>query len=277
MYKDLLSRLLISLRTSDEGDAQCLLRLIRDGRTISEIVGYIDTTITRRRESSSSPETDEVIDDLLQVRSSAMNLDDESRVRRARRKVLSIEEMNDTPLINVPAEPWTTVTQDDDLVSHLMSLYLTWGSTYEHPIVQDIFIEAMLTRDVNSPLCSPFLVNAILGLAAHSSVAPGSFFRPGDLLSRGKQFYNEARRLWDEGDCTSSLTNLQGLYVLFLDSNLRGKDKMGWLLMSQAVQMHHDLELSQKIKVPKNCPEELHTKMEKSFSKLAWALASSST
>lgn len=26
----------------------------------------------------------------------------------------------------VRAAPWTTVTQDDDLVSHLVSLYFTW-------------------------------------------------------------------------------------------------------------------------------------------------------
>lgn len=45
------------------------------------------------------------------------------------------------------------------------------------------------------------------------------FTVPGDMLSRGDQFFDEARRLFeageDEGDCPS-LPTIQGLMILFV-------------------------------------------------------------
>lgn len=70
----------------------------------------------------------------------------------------------------VPAKPWTTVTDSDDLVSHLVSLYLTWGYPFYAFFCRDTFLKHMSEGNPNSDFCSPFLVNALLANACVSSL-----------------------------------------------------------------------------------------------------------
>lgn len=72
------------------------------------------------------------------------------------------------PIVRVPARPWTTVTDDDYLVSHLVSLWLTWTHPWWHWIDRDNFVEAMQQRDITSPLCTVCIVNMILADACVS-------------------------------------------------------------------------------------------------------------
>lgn len=44
-----------------------------------------------------------------------------------------------------------------------------------------------------------------------------AFAVPGDLLSRGRQFHDEAMHLWQLEEGHSSMTNVQGLMVLSLE------------------------------------------------------------
>lgn len=62
----------------------------------------------------------------------------------------------------VPAEPWTTVTGDADLVSHLVSLYFTWDYPFHAFLDRDVFLNHMRKGNTMSEFCSPFLVNALL-------------------------------------------------------------------------------------------------------------------
>lgn len=66
------------------------------------------------------------------------------------------------PIITVPAKPWTTVTDDDDYISHLMSLWFTWAHPWWQWIDKEVLIEAMCAGNISSPVCKPFLVNMIL-------------------------------------------------------------------------------------------------------------------
>lgn len=66
------------------------------------------------------------------------------------------------PPISVPARPWTTVTDDDDFVSHLISLWFTWAHPWWQWMDKASFLEAMRSGDPSSPLCTPYLVNMIL-------------------------------------------------------------------------------------------------------------------
>lgn len=87
----------------------------------------------------------------------------------SRRAVFSVTELCETPLFKVHAYPWTTVTKDDDLVSHLVSLYFTWCHP-SHPIIaQHEFLEAMVADDLESLYCAPILVNAVLALGCVGS------------------------------------------------------------------------------------------------------------
>jgi hypothetical protein len=82
---------------------------------------------------------------------------------QARRRVLDARRLSDDPLWEVPANPWTDVTDDDAFVSHLVSLWFTWYHPSFSYLDRDLFIKDMQSGDVeNSLYCSPFLVNAIL-------------------------------------------------------------------------------------------------------------------
>lgn len=83
------------------------------------------------------------------------------------------------------------------------------------------------------------------------------FTVPDDMLSRGDQFFEEARRLLDVGDNPSpSLATIQGLLIFFVryvcarlrlidhtdDSSmvLMGKDRMGWMYLDLATRSAED-------------------------------------
>lgn len=82
---------------------------------------------------------------------------------------MNIDRLTEIPLFELPAQPWTEVTADNAFVSHLISLWLTWDHMCSSWIDKDLFIMAMKSGDVNSPFCSPFLVNTILSHACVSS------------------------------------------------------------------------------------------------------------
>lgn len=84
------------------------------------------------------------------------------------RKIMDINRLTEIPFFELPAKPWTEVTTDNGFVSHLISLWLTWDHVCRNWIDKDLFIAAMKSGDVNSPFCSPFLVNTILSQACVS-------------------------------------------------------------------------------------------------------------
>lgn len=79
---------------------------------------------------------------------------------------LTLESLCDIPLFEVPAKPWTKVTDDDYLVSHLVSLYFTWDHPCSQFLDQRIFLEHMKLGDLRSEFCTPLLVNSILSTAS---------------------------------------------------------------------------------------------------------------
>lgn len=82
-----------------------------------------------------------------------------------------VSSLCDAPHLKVRATPWTTVTTDDDLISHLVSLWFTWHPPYVSWIIQDLFIRDMLSGNTaTSPFCSKFLVNVICAQACVSTI-----------------------------------------------------------------------------------------------------------
>lgn len=78
---------------------------------------------------------------------------------------ITLERLCDIPVLRVPAKPWTRVTEDDQLVSHLISLYFTWDHPLSQIIDQGMFIEHMNKGGARSEFCSPLLVNSVLAMA----------------------------------------------------------------------------------------------------------------
>lgn len=140
----------------------------------------------------------------------------------------------------VPAQPWTKLTTDDALVSHLVTVFLNYNNVYWRYVEEDVFLRSM-QRGVPDEFCSPFLVNAICAMACLSSEHSATFLRPDDLMSRGEHFHKEAYRLWILERGKASVTNLQALIIMSMEAGFRGKDKLGLSLITIAVQMNHDL------------------------------------
>ncbi|KAJ9609741.1 hypothetical protein H2200_006069 [Cladophialophora chaetospira] len=269
-HRDLLAGLLRSIRWSEEVDAQHLFQLIRHDAPHAIINASIDEEVRKLR--GHSPGTDAIVDGLLKLRSEAAGLQEVAPLARNRRKTMSVEQMSDEPLFRLTAKPWTIVTDDDYLVSHLTSLYFTWWNTFMHPLHQPVLIEAMQSRDLGSPLCSPFVVNAMLALACGYSDLPGAFSEPEDSDTWGEHFYDEARRLWEREEGRVSLTNLQGLYLLLLYQNMHGKDQLGWSTLSIMIQMYQDMGLSHQTKIPRDCPPECGDAMRMAMLNVSWAV-----
>jgi hypothetical protein len=137
---------LATLRDSDSEQAIRLLVLIRNNASLQEIATYLDP----------SEETIGLIgtsSDLQQP--------------MAARRILDTERFLNIRAFPVPAKPWTTVTDDNDFASHLISLWFTWFQPCFNWIDRDLFMRDMRSGDPKSQYCSPFLVNAIL---AHACV-----------------------------------------------------------------------------------------------------------
>lgn len=136
------------------------------------------------------------------------------------------------------AKPWTTATDDNNLVLHMNSFWLTWHHLWFHYIDPATLTNTMRTEDLQSPLCSPLLVNAIL---AHASVcfalglsytaisafvdshANGKFLSDdlavctidGGWRAKGDHFYNEASFLLHQEEGRVSIPMVQGLAIMF--------------------------------------------------------------
>ncbi|OKL57382.1 hypothetical protein UA08_07414 [Talaromyces atroroseus] len=151
------------------------------------------------------------------------------------RKIMDIARLTDIPLFELPARPWTGVTSDDAFVSHLISLWFTWDHICGNWIDKNLFTREMKPGDINSPFCSPFLVNTILSLGCLYSSYPEAFINPDVLSSRGLHFYNEAKRHLEEMEGRINLTTVQGLGILFIVTCLMGKDRVGHSYMSQTL------------------------------------------
>jgi hypothetical protein len=145
-----LDRLLGLLKNSSSPESEELLALIRDGGTINEILGFLDAhpgKLADEARSSLTPTPPEP-----------------PRPDPQPRRMLTLTELTDDPPFKVPATPWTTVTDDDLFVSHLVSTYMSWYHWYYHNFDERLFLDAMQAGDLGSVYCSPFLVNAVLGM-----------------------------------------------------------------------------------------------------------------
>jgi hypothetical protein len=165
-HRDLLNDLFYLVRSADESKSRVLLDLIRRNAPPSEVRSYIDSTLSELGSKNGDSETLARLEDVKSV------IDVDDPVPAVRSKVMDIHYLCDEATVKVPAKPWTNVTGDDGLVSHLVSLYFTWDHPVNAFIDEGVFLRHMVAGDVGSVFCSPFLFNALLSVACVS--APSS-------------------------------------------------------------------------------------------------------
>lgn len=147
--RELLIQLMESFRNSDDNRVHALLNLIRSNAPLFELKSYIDNQLNRE----SSPKLAVVGEEIRRLQQAKP---------RAHRNVMDVRRLCDQAVYRVPAKPWTTVTDDDEFVSHLISLYFTWYHPCFPWIDREIFLRDMKAGNADSEFCSPFLVNSLL-------------------------------------------------------------------------------------------------------------------
>lgn len=159
-HRDLLNDLFKLVREADEPKAQELLDIIRRNAPPHEVRAYVNETLAGLGASHKvSQETVAKIEDMRNL----MSVEDASPTFRS--KVMDIHYLCDEAPFKVPARPWTDVTDDAGLVSHLVSLYFTWDYPFHAFLDEEVFLRHMARGNLGSKFCSPFLVNAMLSNA----------------------------------------------------------------------------------------------------------------
>ena len=105
-----LEKLLLSFRDGSSEQSQELLKLIQRSAPLEEVVSFINQT-----NAEISTEDGAALIATLHP-----------EVVTAVRKMPSLTELCDNPPVQVQAAPWTNVTADSQVVSHLVSTYINW-------------------------------------------------------------------------------------------------------------------------------------------------------
>ncbi|KAI1274925.1 putative C6 transcription factor [Xylaria sp. FL0933] len=141
-------------------------------------------------------------------------------------QLLDVEALDASP-IKIPALPWTTVA-GDGVVSELISAWFKWDNVFLYPFIdRDCFIKDMCAADLeNATYCSSFLVNTICAYRSYFSDTTDTVRRITQKDLRD-EFLAESIKHSDHGIPT--LPAIQGLWILFSISYLKGEDKNGSL------------------------------------------------
>ena len=144
-----------------------------------------------------------------------------------------------------PVRRWTQVTEDDSLISHLLTMYFTWHYPFFTVLAKDIFYRDYI-RGISSPYCSALLVNAMLALGCHFSSWSGAFSDPQTSATAGDHFFKEAKRLILENDEheNAKLCTVQAFALLSLREAGCGREGKGWVYSGLSFRMAFDLGLN---------------------------------
>ncbi|KAK1252300.1 hypothetical protein MKX08_003487 [Trichoderma sp. CBMAI-0020] len=140
-----------------------------------------------------------------------------------------------------PPGSWTSITNDVNLVQHLLALYFCW----EYPTFASLSKEHFLRdfQDGRHRYCSPILVNALLALGCRFSTQPMTRANPNDPYSSGDHFFKESQRLFNEEIDHHSLTTIQALGIMSIREASCGRDSESWYYAGQSIRLALEMGL----------------------------------
>ncbi|KAJ5563580.1 transcriptional regulator family: Fungal Specific TF [Penicillium sp. DV-2018c] len=140
---------------------------------------------------------------------------------------------------------WTRITNDDSLISHLMTMYFTWHYPFFTILSKSLFYRDYI-RGISSSYCSALLVNAMLALGCHFSSWEGAFEDPQDIATAGNHFFKEAKRLILENDEheNAKICTVQAFALMSVREAGCGREGKGWVYSGLSFRMAFDLGLN---------------------------------
>jgi hypothetical protein len=149
-----------------------------------------------------------------------------------------------------PLLSWTSATEDETLIEHLITMYFTWHYPYFTCLSKKLFIREFKKgyqpnlRKVE--YCTPLLVNAMLALGCHFTGWIGARSNKDDASTAGDHFFREAKRLImlnDEYE-TPKLATVQALALMSVREAGCGRESKGWVYSGMSFRMACDLGLN---------------------------------
>ncbi|CAK7235131.1 hypothetical protein SCUCBS95973_009164 [Sporothrix curviconia] len=147
------------------------------------------------------------------------------------------------PDLKSPTTTWTDISEDLNLVQHLLALYFCW----EYPTFASLSKEHFLHdfQDGRQRYCSPILVNALLALGCRFSTQPNTRAVPDDPYTSGDHFFKECQRLFYLEDDHHCLTTIQALGIMSIREASCGRDSESWYYAGQSIRLAIEMGLHQ--------------------------------
>ncbi|GLA97348.1 hypothetical protein AtubIFM57143_004838 [Aspergillus tubingensis] len=270
-HEDLLHDLFHVVRSIDPDHTPTLVDMIRNHASLDEVRAYLTRAL-----AATQPSTPDQEDALHRLEGLRRGIEVESEPPRFRPQIMDIRYLCSNAPYRVPAKPWTSVTDDDDLVSHLVSLYLIWDYPFFAFFDSATFIKHMAMGNTESDFCSPFLVNALLANACYYSQYTEAYTVPGDVRTKGADFLAEAERHLQShqfekgGDIR--LASLQAHLLLYERYSLSGHDDWGYTMLHRAIEMGESLGILNKKTDLRLSVSQMSEDMIVSIKRTAWGL-----
>lgn len=159
------------------------------------------------------------------------------------------------PTNDDPVASWTRVTNDTNLITHLINMYFNYHYTYFTTLPKKLFFKDFIKGQANvahqnsTAYCSPLLVNAILALGCHFTDVSGAYGSPGDVRTKGDHFFAEAKRLILENDefAKPRLVTVQALALMSVREAGCGREAKGWVYSGMSFRMAQDIGLNLEV------------------------------
>ncbi|OQE17676.1 hypothetical protein PENFLA_c023G08397 [Penicillium flavigenum] len=266
-YRNLLYDVFEGLRSASH--QQKLLQMIQHHTPMQQIRIYLDEILA----DAQVHEKNEKKPSELKKMGHEIRLENDTP--RFRPRSMDIRYLCDSPPYRVPAKPWTSVTDDDDLVSHLISLYMTWDYPFYAFFDREAFLEHMTKGNLNSDFCSPFLVNALLANACDYSQYNEAYTIPGDVKTKGADFLAEAESYvrvnsFERGNGIR-LATLQATLLLYERYSTLGNEDFGYTMLHRAIEMAEGLGIVNHKRLDLNSSQ-MSEEMTRSVKRTAWGL-----
>ena len=138
------------------------------------------------------------------------------------------------------SEVWTKVTQDINVVQHLLNLYFCWVHPFYSLFSREMFLDDMANNRTRN--CSSLLVNAVLAVGCLYSDNPEARSDPNDPSTAGDHFFAEAKRLLDSHEAAKG-TTVQALALMGLREASCDRDSSGFQYAGRCIRMCIELGL----------------------------------